>query len=85
MPAAHRYCIYLLTNATRRVLYTGITNDLPTRLHQHIRSRGNPPKPSPAATNAIYWCTLNTGPTLPPPSPAKRKSSSGTGPKKMRW
>ncbi|MDO7875883.1 GIY-YIG nuclease family protein [Hymenobacter sp. ASUV-10] len=42
MSAAHRYCVYLLTNATRSVLYTGITNDLRTRLHQHIQSRGNP-------------------------------------------
>ena len=37
-----RYCVYLLTNATQSVLYTGITNDLRTRLHQHIQNRGNP-------------------------------------------
>jgi putative endonuclease len=29
--------VYILTNATNRVLYTGVTHDLPRRLTQHRR------------------------------------------------
>ena len=29
------YYIYLLTNQNNRVLYTGVTNDLSRRLHEH--------------------------------------------------
>lgn len=29
------YCVYIMTNRPRGVLYTGITSDLPGRVHQH--------------------------------------------------
>ena len=29
------YYVYMLTNYTNRVIYTGVTNDLPRRLHEH--------------------------------------------------
>lgn len=29
------YATYILTNRTRRVLYTGVTNDLPRRVVEH--------------------------------------------------
>ena len=29
------YCIYILTNRTNKVLYTGVTSDLPGRVYQH--------------------------------------------------
>src|SRR5690349_15288110 len=29
------YCVYILTNKHNRVLYTGVTGDLPARVHQH--------------------------------------------------
>ena len=32
----HNYYIYILTSLNRRVLYTGVTNDLSRRLTQHI-------------------------------------------------
>ncbi|GAB3866430.1 GIY-YIG nuclease family protein [Hymenobacter segetis] len=32
------YYVYLLTNPTRTVLYTGVTNDLARRLDEHIES-----------------------------------------------
>ena len=32
-------CVYILTNKYNTVLYTGVANDLPTRIDQH---RGNP-------------------------------------------
>lgn len=31
----HDYFVYILTNARRSVLYTGVTNDLARRLHEH--------------------------------------------------
>ncbi|MBC7920506.1 MAG: GIY-YIG nuclease family protein [Ferruginibacter sp.] len=34
------YFVYILTNPGRNVLYTGVTNDLCTRLQQHYANRG---------------------------------------------
>ena len=31
----HNYYVYILTNAYNRVLYTGVTNDLERRVHEH--------------------------------------------------
>ena len=36
------YFVYITTNPGKTVLYTGVTNDLPTRLQQHYTNRGNP-------------------------------------------
>ncbi|MBO3697387.1 GIY-YIG nuclease family protein [Roseivirga sp. E12] len=33
--------VYILTNSTKKVLYTGITNDLSSRLVEHYLERGN--------------------------------------------
>ncbi|WP_022823904.1 GIY-YIG nuclease family protein [Hymenobacter norwichensis] len=33
--------IYILTNPTKTVLYTGVTNDLRRRLYEHSSGRGN--------------------------------------------
>jgi putative endonuclease len=30
-----QYCVYIMTNPTNTVLYTGITSDLPRRVFQH--------------------------------------------------
>lgn len=38
--AAHNYFVYILTNPAKTVLYTGMTNDLQTRLNQHFEQRG---------------------------------------------
>lgn len=37
----HNYFTYITTNPRKTVLYTGVTNDLPTRLLQHYENRGN--------------------------------------------
>jgi putative endonuclease len=39
---AKSYYTYILTNSTKSVLYTGITNDLQQRIVEHYLSRGNP-------------------------------------------
>ena len=31
----HHYYVYILTNFTKRVLYTGVTNNLARRLYEH--------------------------------------------------
>lgn len=36
------YFVYITTNPTKTVLYTGMTNDLFTRMNQHYEQRGNP-------------------------------------------
>ena len=36
------YFVYITSNPKKTVLYTGITNDLPTRLQQHFENKGNP-------------------------------------------
>ncbi|WP_317042789.1 GIY-YIG nuclease family protein [Catalinimonas alkaloidigena] len=33
----HNYFVYITTNPGRTVLYTGVTNDLATRMKQHSR------------------------------------------------
>ena len=35
------YFVYILTNPGKTVLYTGVTNDLYTRVLEHYQNRGN--------------------------------------------
>ena len=37
-----RYYVYITTNPSRKVLYTGVTNDLEQRIIEHYLNRGNP-------------------------------------------
>ena len=37
---SHNYFVYITTNPSKTVLYTGVTNDLVFRLHQHFMNRG---------------------------------------------
>lgn len=46
----HTCYVYILTNKNRRVLYTGVTNNLSIRLHQHQN------KLNPNSFTARYNC-----------------------------
>ncbi len=49
--ADHNYFVYILTNKTKTVLYTGVTNNLRDRLHFH-----NNPQPFSKAFTTRYKC-----------------------------
>lgn len=36
----HNYFVYIITNAERQSIYTGMTNDLERRLGEHYQNRG---------------------------------------------
>ena len=36
----YNYCIYIVTNPDKTVLYIGVTNDLKRRLYEHYENRG---------------------------------------------
>ena len=38
------YYVYITTNPKKTVLYTGVTNNLPRRLHEHYETRGEKDK-----------------------------------------
>ncbi|AMM50369.1 endonuclease [Rufibacter sp. DG15C] len=38
----HNYFVYITSNPSKTVLYTGVTNDLEARLQQHKDNRGKP-------------------------------------------
>ncbi|HVD99190.1 MAG TPA: GIY-YIG nuclease family protein [Cytophagaceae bacterium] len=39
---SHNYFVYITTNPSKTTLYTGVTNDLFTRMSQHRENKGNP-------------------------------------------
>lgn len=47
----HNYYVYILTNKSKTVLYTGVTNNLKGRLYQH-----NNPEANTKAFTAKYKC-----------------------------
>ena len=42
MEKEHDYYVYILTNKWRRVLYTGVTNNLQRRILEHRSGKGRP-------------------------------------------
>ncbi|WP_223034156.1 GIY-YIG nuclease family protein [Hanstruepera marina] len=47
----HNYYVYILTNKSKTVLYTGVTNNLKERIHQHKN-----PLPFSKAFTTKYKC-----------------------------
>ncbi|MBI2270157.1 MAG: GIY-YIG nuclease family protein [Bacteroidetes bacterium] len=37
----HNYCVYILTNKNKKVLYTGVTNSLDQRLTEHYFAKSS--------------------------------------------
>ena len=50
-----RYFVYILTNKRYGVLYTGITNNLPRRLHEHKNKLISGFSKKYNLTNLVYW------------------------------
>ncbi|MBS7255989.1 GIY-YIG nuclease family protein [Flavobacterium branchiicola] len=50
----HTYYIYILTNKSKTVLYTGVTNNLRIRLNQHHENNSNGNKTFASKYNVIY-------------------------------
>ena len=46
----HNYFVYILTNITKAVLYTGVTNDLKRRVDEHVKGL------NPKAFTSKYKC-----------------------------
>ncbi len=58
-----QYYVYLTTNVTRKVLYTGVTNDLKRRLHEHREDSLKDKKHFTVKYNAhllLYWERFGT-------------------------
>ena len=53
----HKYYVYITTNDTCNVLYTGMTNDLARRIQEHVENKGKPETFAGkyCCYNLIYW------------------------------
>ena len=54
----HNYFIYILTNKSKRVLYTGVTNDLKRRIMEHQKDALGEKKTFAGKYNCfylVYW------------------------------
>jgi putative endonuclease len=49
----HHYYVYMLTNSSKKVIYTGVTNNLCQRITEHYLNRGTPG--SFAGKYYCYW------------------------------
>lgn len=50
----HTYYIYIITNKSKTVFYTGVTNNLRVRLKQHKENNANGKKTFASKYNVIY-------------------------------
>jgi putative endonuclease len=50
----HNYFVYILTDQGRNVLYIGVTNDIRSRLHQHIEDASTERKHFAGQYNCVH-------------------------------
>ena len=50
----HNYFVYILTNQTKKVLYTGVTNNLKRRLSEHQKESETTKKSFAGKYNCVY-------------------------------
>lgn len=53
----HSYYTYITTNPAKKVLYTGMTNDLAQRMVEHYLNRGHT-KTFAGRFTVTYWFTM---------------------------
>jgi len=51
----NQYCIYILTNQNNTVLYTGVTNNLARRVHEHKQGEGGKFSKRYNVTKLVYF------------------------------
>jgi putative endonuclease len=56
---SRQYYIYIMTNQRNRVLYTGVTNDLPRRAYEHRTGRGGSFTSRYRVTKLVYYEIAN--------------------------
>ena len=49
------YYVYILTNANHTVLYTGVTNDINRRVHEHASGKGSAFTRLYQAHKLVFW------------------------------
>jgi putative endonuclease len=54
-----QYYVYILTNPGQTVLYTGVTNDLKRRVHEHRMQRGTSFTSKYKTTKLVYFKAFN--------------------------
>lgn len=73
----HNYYVYITTNITKTVLYTGVTNDLKTRLYQHKEDALNEKRHFTGKYNAYYLIYWEHFEDINDASTEKKKSKDG--------
>ena len=56
---AKTYCVYIMTNKRNSTLYTGVTNNLLRRVHEHKRGVGNKFTNRYRINKLVYYETTN--------------------------
>ena len=74
------YFVYLLTNTTNRVLYTGVTNNLERRLYQH-RNNLTPGFASKYRCHKLVW--YETTPSVEAAIAREKQIKGGSRAKKV--
>lgn len=52
---SHTYCVYIMTNISNSVLYTGVTNDLYRRVVEHKAGKGGKFTSKYKITKLVYY------------------------------